>query len=405
MLDTPLSEPAAKSRRRAAKARKSVLFLAQTPPPHHGQSAIAALVRDVFDKDAEMVIDQRWSGGAQANTDIGHRTFGKYFGFARLVLELIALIATGRRYDIAYLGIAPWAHTALRDVLLTGLAKRLAKRTWMHVHGNGLSALTSRPGMLGWMVRRLLAGAEVIAITREVGEEAAESGLFSRILPLPNMAADPGDAAPARTGTLTIACLGNLDPRKGVLDFVDVTSEIAAKDSRIRAIIIGGETAQLGVDDVKARAASQGTAHRIRVTGWISEERKTAELAQADIFLYLSRHDLAPVALIEALAHGCAPIVLDIGGLSEMVGPELQANVITMAGGDAALAVARARIEAYLDDPEALERDKARARRRYLDAYSPATFRDGILRFLATGEAAGGGEADGVHTALADQTS
>ena len=35
--------------------RKRVLFLAQTPPPHHGQSAVAAFVRDVFETDAGRV--------------------------------------------------------------------------------------------------------------------------------------------------------------------------------------------------------------------------------------------------------------------------------------------------------------------------------------------------------------
>ncbi|MCH8240050.1 MAG: hypothetical protein IIB62_08380, partial [Proteobacteria bacterium] len=81
--------------------RKRVLFLAQTPPPHHGQSAVAALVRDVFETDAGMIVDQRWRGGAQSNTEIGKKTLGKYLGFARLLIELFTLFIIDRRYDIA----------------------------------------------------------------------------------------------------------------------------------------------------------------------------------------------------------------------------------------------------------------------------------------------------------------
>ena len=377
-----MSDPRQTEKRGTARSRKNVLFLAQTPPPHHGQATIAALVRDVLETDADMIVDQRWRGGAQSNRDVGKKSIGKYFGFAGLLIELFFLFIIGRRYDFAYLGIAPWAHTAMRDALLAGLAKRLSKRTWIHVHGNGLTELIEKPGATGFLARWLLSGTEVIAITDDACRKASASGLFARVLPLANMSADPGDPVERTQDVLTIACLGNLDPRKGVLDFVDVVSAVARHDTGVQAVIIGGETAQLGVDDVKARAASLGAGGKIQVTGWVTEERKTALLANADVFLYLSRHDLAPVALIEALAHGCAPIVLDIGGLAEMVGPELSSNVISHANASTALVCAEAMIRNYRLDKAALSRDKARGRERYLKTYSPQIFRKTILEFL-----------------------
>lgn len=391
--------------RKTRRAKKRVLFLAQTPPPHHGQSAIAALVREVFETDAEMIIDQKWRGGAQSNKDVGKKSFGKYFGFAGFLLELFFLALIGRRYDFAYLGIAPWAHTALRDALLAGFAKMLAKRTWIHVHGNGLAELMAKPGLTGALVRRLLSGTEVVAITDEACQGARASGLFSRVLPLANMSQDPGEPRITANGAVTIACLGNLDPRKGVLDFVDVVSLVGQKDERVRGVIIGGATAQLDVEDVKDRAAGYGSNTPIDVTGWVSEERKSSLLAQADIFLYLSRHDLAPVALIEALAHGCAPIVLDIGGLAEMVGRDLNGNVITDTEQRASLGHACAMIEAYLADPKALDRDKNLGRQRYLDAYSPKIFRSNILRFLAQPDDVDAGHGDRPSSLIANQTS
>ena len=219
------------------------------------------------------------------------------------------------------------------------------------------------------------------------------------------MASDPGDPAVSTATTLTIVCLGNLDPRKGVLDFVDVVSTLAKYDDRVRGVIIGGPTVHLDVEDVKKRAAGHGAESAIQVTGWVNEERKNALLADADIFLYLSRHDLGPVVLIEALAHGCVPIVLDTGGIAEMAGPELAANVLEFHKDTVPITRVRALIENYLNDADALARDKARARKRYLNAFTPKIFQSCILRFLASQDDAGGKISESTPRALVDQTS
>lgn len=361
-----------------------ILFLAQTPPPHHGQSAIAARMRAVFEADAGRIVDQRWRGGAQSNEDVGRRNLSKLLAFLTLLLDLSRLWLSGRRYEIAYLGLAPWAHTALRDALIAFIAKRLAARTWVHVHGDGLEELVTAPGLRGRLARAGLSGTELITITDGIARSARRLGLFSRILPLPNMAPDPGAPEVCPGLPLKIACLGNLDARKGVLDFIDCVADLGANRLDVQAVIIGGPTAQLSEKDVLERAAERGLpASRLKVTGWVSETRKTTLLADADVFLYLSQHDLAPVALIEAMAHGCAPVVLDIGGLAEMVGPKLRDNVLPVGDRNAIRAAATACIRGYLDHPDRLIWDKARARERYLAAFSPDIFRASVLGHLA----------------------
>lgn len=307
---------------------RRVLLLAQTPPPHHGQSAVAARIHEILAAAPGLTVERRWRGGARSNRDIGRKSVGKLFGFAMLVGELAGLALTGRRYDIVYLGTAPWAHTVMRDAILAGLGKWLAARTLVHVHGDGLDRILTGGGLRNRLLRRLLRGTELIAITAGDAEDARQSGLFDRVTVLANCAPDPGEGGTAPNRTLSIACLGNLDPRKGVLDFVDVVARLAARGAQVQAVIVGGPTASLDAADLRERAAALGAGDCITVTGWVSEERKSALLARADVFLYLSRHDLAPVALIEALAHGCAPIVLDVGGVAQMVGPALAGNVI-----------------------------------------------------------------------------
>lgn len=366
---------------------RSVLFLAQLPPPVHGQSAMAKATHDMLAGPLGFRVTQRWGGGAAGNEDVGRRSFGKYLGFGWLLLRLAAMALSGRRHDIAYLGFAPWAHTALRDALLAGVAKLAARRTWVHLHGEGLADLLEGRGLRNRLARRLLSGTELIAVTGEAAREARRLGVFTRVFELPNLAADPG--APQRRrdrDELVVSCLCNLDPRKGVLDFVEAVGAAVEKGVRLRAVIAGGGTAALSVEELRRRVEQRGLGHVIEIAGRVDEQARSRLLADSDVFLYLSRHDLAPLALIEALAHGCAPLVLDIGGLRRMVGARLSGNVLEPSLDGAALAAEAAdRLQAYGRDRPRLEADRDAARARYGEAYSPQMFRERLEALAAAG--------------------
>ena len=113
------------------------------------------------------------------------------------------------------------------------------------------------------------------------------------------------------------------------------------------------------------------------------KDEKAAILAAQDVFLYLSRHDLAPVALIEALAHANAPIVIDIGGLCEMVGPELVGNVLPRdLPREAVITRSADLVATYVSDAGSLARDRNWARARYVAAYHPDAFRARVLALI-----------------------
>jgi len=360
-----------------------VLFLAQLPPPHHGQSAVAEMVAGILRDEAGLELHHMWRGGAKGASDVGKRTLSKYVEFASFMLALLWMVVTGKRFQLGYLGMAPWAHTLLRDAILAGFAKLLCTRVWLHVHGDGLARILNDDGWKMRLVRRLIAGTELIAITTDTARTGSASGVFSRVIDLPNICADPGHAAPEVLQPMTIGCLGNLDPRKGVLDFVDAVERIVATGTPVQAFIVGGPTAQLSVEDLRGRIAARGLERTITVTGRVSEEEKSRILRELDVFLYLSRHDLAPIALIEALAHGAAPIVLDIGGLREMVGAGFAKNILLPSLDHTELMSAIVKIiAAYRSDPVSLLAHRAAARARYVTEFSPARYRRRILAEL-----------------------
>jgi len=363
--------------------RRSALFIAQFPPPHHGQSVMASLVRDVF-LQAGLSITVLWSGGARNLEDVGRRTLTKYFGFMRLVFELSLMWLFGRRFDLAYLGFVPWAHTALRDALLALIAKGLGNRVFVHVHGDGFVELLKGTSWRSRFIRSCLRSTEVLAITAETARNAARLGLFARVIPLSNTCDDPGHPKePAESGSIGVGWLGNLDPRKGVMDFVDVVGKLRKRGVAFRATVAGATTTSLSVEALKDHVANLGLADHICVLGYGGREMKAALLTSHDVLLYLSRHDLSPLVVIEALAHGNIPIVIDCGGLREMVGPQLSQNVLPAnLSRDAAITRAVDIILGYAADRSLLARDKMRARERYLKAYHPEAFRGDILSFI-----------------------
>ncbi len=237
-------------------------------------------------------------------------------------------------------------------------------------------------------MRPLIAGTELIAITAGAAATAEASGLFSRVIRLPNAVGDPGPFSDAPTPELRLGFLGNLDPRKGVLRFVDTLGILAQAGLCVRGDIAGASTRHLTVEALRELIEARGLGQRITAHGPLHGADKDRFLANLDIVIYLSQHDHAPLVLIEALAAGVIPIALDTGGVAEIAGPDFKSHVLPRDLGDAELA-ARIMdlIAGYTDRPGTLAAARHRARSRFEAEYTEARFKDRWLRILAQGPA------------------
>ncbi len=370
------------------RARQRVLLLAQLPPPVHGVTMTTSRVQRWLETEGSFAVGQTWSGSAARLTDIDSRTLGKLWSFVALNLRLAGWLLTGRRFDIAYVTLAPWTHAALRDALAAWWGRRLARRTLVHLHGEGLSEAIGGRGFKARLMRALLRGTELIAITGRAKADAASSGLFARVLRLPNAAPDPGSPAldkavdAVEAQPLRIGFLGNLDPRKGVLDLLPALQRLVAAGWPFEATIAGGSTPYLSVEGLRARLSEQGLDGYVRAVGAVHGAAKDELLRNLDIFLYPSKHDHAPLVVIEALSHGVVPIVVDTGGAAEIVGADLEQNVVPagLTGDDLTAELVR-RIAPYRDGTR-LAADRRLARARFLAAYTEARFDAGLDRIF-----------------------
>lgn len=84
---------------------------------------------------------------------------------------------------------------------------------------------------------------------------------------------------------------------------------------------IAGDGPEVG--NLRRMLAQIGLQDRIRFLGWLSAEDLAREYQEASLFLFPSRHEGMPNALLEAMAGGLPSVATRIAGNEELVSPEV----------------------------------------------------------------------------------
>jgi glycosyltransferase involved in cell wall biosynthesis len=280
----------------------------------------------------------------------------------KLVAYLRALARTfaARRPDVVHIHFASRA-SSVRKMSLARLALARGCKVVMHAHGGAYSAY--------WKSLSPRARAANLAVLGRVhalivlGEGWREFFVSigvprERIVVLPNPVALPA-VLPlrGRAARVTFAYLGLIASSKGTFDLVESLALLHdATLEKMRVVIAGnGEHAEL--ERCIARHSLQNT---VEVRTWLDAAQRDALLASAEAFVLPSYHEGLPMALLEAMAWGLAPIVTPVGSVAELVDSEMN-GLLTQPGDLSGLACA---IERVALDAELRGRLGAAARRR-----------------------------------------
>ena len=250
------------------------------------------------------------------------------------------------RPDIVHIHFASRA-SSVRKMALARLATARGCRVVMHAHGGGYrdywqaASSLQRKNIVDTLNR---ASALIVLGETWRGFFAGIGVPEERIVVLPNPVALPA-ALPARLGaTPTFVYLGLVSEAKGAFDLVEALSRLAPQTrSRLRLVIAGnGE-----LEALRKRIRLHGLEEIIGVRPWLEVAERDALLASAEAFVLPSRHEGLPMALLEAMAWGLAPLSTPVGAIPEIVAHEQ--NGLLVPPGDVA-ALARA-MERLLDAP------------------------------------------------------
>jgi len=128
----------------------------------------------------------------------------------------------------------------------------------------------------------------------------------------------PTAKAMSNDGVLRIAFVGRLVPLKGVDMLIEAAAPLA-REGRVEVDIIGDgpERAKLA-DMIKAESLE----NHVKLEGWVPHAELAQRLQQSDVFAFPSVREFGGGAVLEAMALGLVPVVLDHGGPVELVPKE-----------------------------------------------------------------------------------
>jgi L-malate glycosyltransferase len=260
--------------------------------------------------------------------------------------DYVALLRLARRADVVHLNLSfPVGRYQLVAALLARLAGRLLVTT--HHLAVDLDRIPlDRAARRVWPVAFRLydrlarwnvacSGAVRDHLVRRCGfserrtvlvRNGADLGLFR-----PLSGAERADArreAAAAAGleplpldAVLVCTVARLSVQKGLFDLVEAARAVSDDHPGARFVLVGGGELR---GELEARVAALGLTGRFGLAGPRPLEQVARWLGAADLFVLSSHFEGMPLALIEAMAAGCAPVATAVGGVGEVIdGPEV----------------------------------------------------------------------------------
>lgn len=207
--------------------------------------------------------------------------------------------------------------------------------------------VTFTPGTDPFSRLKYRAAARFLAVSNAVAASLEGAGIPStRIAVVPDglppsaFRCDPAPPAPP----FRLVHAGAFDGLKGQDVAVDVLARLASSGVDATLLLLGDGPERASIE---RRAAEAGVGERCTFAGHV--EDVAPPLAASHVLLLPSRAEGAPLALVEALAAGCAAVAHDVGGAPEM-----------LAGGTAGVLVPSLDAGAWADAVRALLLDGSR---------------------------------------------
>jgi glycosyltransferase involved in cell wall biosynthesis len=160
--------------------------------------------------------------------------------------------------------------------------------------------------------------AAIITASRQAQSDLGRSARAKSVF-IPENAINPERfTAPfdmARYSRLEMCFIGRLVPCKG-LDMALDAAQALLRDGRAHFTIIGDGPL---MEPLRAQAVRLGVCGAVKFTGWLEHGSVPEVARKSSVFLFPSIREFGGGAVIEAMALGLVPIVVDYGGPGEIV--------------------------------------------------------------------------------------
>ncbi|MFC5679537.1 glycosyltransferase family 4 protein [Aeromicrobium endophyticum] len=263
-----------------------------------------------------------------------HGRFRRTLLGVRGMMLASALIVCGR-VDVLHVHLAHGG-SVVRKSLPLAVARLRGTATIVHEHSYDFAGwFDGLPRVVQALVRRAVrADRWLVLATRHVDEFGSRLAMdVERIRVLHNPVVAP--AVPASSvssdDVVRAVSLGRLGHRKGSYDVVAAVALLAADVRSHLHVVLAGDGE---VDEVRAAVRAAGVDDVVEVRGWQSPVERDLLMRTSQVFLLPSYEEGLPMAMLEAMAHGLAPVVSPVGGIPNVVGDGVEGLLV--APGDVA---------------------------------------------------------------------
>lgn len=235
------------------------------------------------------------------------------------IAALVALVGArfSRKSALVHVHTASRASFVRKSVLLA-CARLLGYRTVLHLHGGAFEQYATREA--GFWLRRWIRHSferadTVLVLSDSWAQFVQRFAPAAQVMVLPNAVLVPALPDIATRIPMRMLFLGRIETAKGVDELLAALQNLVASFPAARLVLAGdGDRAAL-----LTRATALGIAQHLELPGWLSREQVNQELARATIFVLPSYQEGLPMALLEAMAYGCAVVATAVGGIPQLV--------------------------------------------------------------------------------------
>ena len=240
-------------------------------------------------------------------------------------------------------------------------AARRREREWLSYVRAAYKLL---PGYKSTLAR----SAAIIAGSRSTLREVP--GKFrQKCIYLPENAVDPARFSSCDSkvpsGTLRACFVGRLVPYKGPDMLLEAVAPLV-RNGQLKLDIIGDGPL---MPDLRAFARDHGLGDGVFFHGWIAHEKLQPIMREARLLLFPSIREFGGGVVLEAMALGIVPVVVDYAGPGELVNDAVGFK-IPMGGRSSIIAKLRDIVSTILGDEQQLKAKSAAARARVHDYFS-----------------------------------
>jgi glycosyltransferase involved in cell wall biosynthesis len=365
--------------------RERLLVVAQLPPPLHGAAAANKAVVQSTVINGHFHIDVVPIDVARQLTEL--RTFS-----AIKLLRSIAIVAKvvghllRRRYAVAYLTMAPTGYAFYRDSCCVLAFRLLRVPHVLHFHGRGMRKFENSSWAAAYC-RFILKRASIVHLSPLLFPDIQPFVRHAQVSYVANGVEEPAVTRRESARPPSILFMGSMLESKGPLVLLEALRRMKLRGIAFRARFAGSWRGGLQAGVFASKVAEFDLENEVEHLGVIQGERKSEVLSSSDIFAFPTNYEneAFPLVVLEAMATGLVPVTSDIAALPAIVG---DCGLLVPPEDAEALAGALAGLIAA---PETLKSLKARARKKYLGAYTMAHFENALLAVLvaaAAGETA-----------------